>query len=61
MIFLYFQAKKLSTKIKINRFGKKVEINFTLTGHCEIHSVKLYNRLSDEDAFKSNIFFIYHM
>lgn len=40
-------------------FGKKVEINFAVTG---LYSVTLNNSLSDENTFKSNIFFFtYHM
>ena len=35
-------------------FGKKVEINFGVTG---LYSVTLNNSISDENAFKSNIFF----
>lgn len=37
-------------------FGKKVEINFAVTG---LYSVTLNNSLSDENTFKSNIFFFH--
>lgn len=40
---------------KVIMFGKKVKIYFTSTGHF---CIKLDNKFSNEDNFKSNILFV---
>ena len=53
--------KKANTKIdfwqdKIPIFGKIVDITYTSIGH---YCIKVDNKFSDENVFKSNVFFFW--